>query len=112
MEPDTSVDTASSSVAVVVAKLEEARVAKAAVERAQQAWAQETGVLVRDQDAAIDALISELETCRSQLAMQKEAVTAIEVRNSSGTAHEPKPMPRTIGVRIVALFSERSIPMP
>ncbi len=74
-----------SSATGALARLEEARAVKQELAAAQRAWTQEVGALVHEQEAAVDALLSELETCRSQMAMQREAMAAMEVRPLSPT---------------------------
>ena len=77
MEGDDSV--VSGGAAVAIAKLEEARAAKSELIAAQKAWTAEVGLLMHEQEAAVDALVSELQTCRNQLLMQREAMASMEV---------------------------------
>lgn len=78
MEGDDSA--VSGGAAVAIAKLEEARGAKSELIAAQKAWTAEVGLLVHEQEAAVDALVSELQTCHNQLVMQREAMASLEVR--------------------------------
>ena len=63
----------------VVARLDEARVARVQLENVRRDWTQEIGFLVDEQQVGIELLINELDTCRSQIAMQREAISAMEV---------------------------------
>ena len=81
MEGDES--TASGGSLQALARLADARSAKQEVDALRLVWSQEVGSLVNEQDSAIDALIQELDACRMQLTMQRDALSMIEVCSSS-----------------------------